>query len=204
MPQCGRAKCDACNYDVEVVEGWDRVEGLYHTACGIPLPVRARWIWCSRCGVSQAEDLPKQFEIKRELRRTRWNFIDWGVDDWQYTRQVTGTNSPVRRKHRQILMGLLDLVNRRRTPARCLSCGDVNYRDFHGNIVADGRGTLSHDKCRGTVTLELNSIWTGILERYNAYDGEGIRIGEYLPAADGWRLNHHSVNSTNQAVNPSR
>ena len=203
MPQCGRAKCDSCRYDVQVVEGWDRVEGLYETGCGILLPVRARWIWCQNCGVSQSEDLPLRSEIEKELWRTRWHFTQWGVNDWQFTRQATGTDSPVRKVHRKILRGYLDLIAKRHSPPRFLTCGNVDFHEFGGDLIANGLGTIPHVGCPGTIRLELGSIWTGILESYPAYNVTGLRIGSFTQREGRWTLERATEEPTNNPMNPS-
>lgn len=203
MPRCGHAKCDVCSYDIEVVELWDRVAGLYETGRGMVLPVRARWMWCPNCGVSQAEDFPLRAEIQNELWRTRWNFTQWGRGDWQFTRQVTGTVSPVRKIHRQILRAYLDLIATRSSPPRCLNCGNVTFHEFDGDLIAGGVGTLPHIGCAGTLRLELGVLWTGFLDAYPAYSVLGLRIGRFTQHEGRWTLERATEESTNKPIDPS-
>jgi hypothetical protein len=190
MPASGTAKCDTCNYDVEVLEGWDGVEGLYHAGVGIPLPVRAKWIWCQQCGVSQSENLPLRSELEKELWRTRWSFRNWGKAEWQFTRQLTETETPVRSIHRKVLLGLLDLLAQRCSSPRCLRCGSADFQEFEGDHIYEGNGSIPHKDCGGTITLELGAIWTGILEAYPAYNSEGVRISWFQRHEEQWRLEY--------------
>ncbi|WP_461509416.1 hypothetical protein [Rhodopirellula baltica] len=203
MPQCGRAKCDTCDFDLEVVEGWDRVEGLYHTGCGVPLPVLARWVWCKRCGLSQAEDLPLRSDLENELWRTRWNCRQWGIDEWQFTRQATATLSASRKVHRKVLNGLLALIDQRKARPRCLGCGTDDFHEFSERLLKEGIGTIRHETCGGTITLELGSIWTGILECYPAYNAEGSRIGRFTPNHGNWMLETITEKTTNHRLQRS-
>ena len=173
MPLCGFAKCDGCEYAAELVEGWDAVEGLYRVANLPPIPVLAQWIWCNGCSrISQAERLPELEEIKRELRRTLFNFSDWGQGIWRCTR-IGRSDVVTRRYHRRVLKAMLAWRRLRRSPPRCLNCGHLDHVLIGVDFQDTGVGTIDHPLCGGKIHCELGSIWTGICEGYNAFDAEG-------------------------------
>ena len=189
MPRCGIARCDRCDFAVELCESWHGVEGLYRIPDSQPIPLVGRWAWCNRCfDISQAEMLPMIGEIRAELRASLWNVSAWGEDVWRCTQAVAESEPISRRCHRRILRSMLEWRRHRRSPPRCLNCGTTDIQFASDDMGNTGVGTICHPNCAGMIHFELGAIWTGICEGYDAYDPEGNRDGIYRFC--GGRLQH--------------
>ena len=182
MPECGFASCDSCDFRVELVESWFGVEGFYRISASEVLPVLADWTWCDKCStVTQMEHLPSVGAIRAEIRRSRMWSSGWGVGIWRATRAI---HDPISRsQHLRLMRRMLMWRIERSAPPHCLTCGNEKCIPFTPDE------SMPHPGCVGNLTIELGSIWTGILESYDSYAPDGIRNGVYafsqLPGESG-------------------
>jgi hypothetical protein len=175
-----RAECDSCGYSQRISD-----DGLrsYQMPGDVRVTIRHQFAWCRVCGmVVVAERLPTSDQLTKELADVE-QMANERPD--VFASPVETAQEGIDRERKQLLC-LIQIIEDRRSPERCLQCGstsiipippldedDEDEDDWQDECF----NKIEHPNCGGLLTL--NGIGFSLNRTWTFYTTEGEKVQKY-------------------------